>query len=226
MTVVVCESRVERSSACEPRSWSTELGGWASAAQAPRWVRWARPQRPPRASRTCLVVQSTATRRPGDLCSVHTATFSTLSRALRVVSRFSRSLSFPLPRGFPPFGTPSLTLSTSWELSSRVTILTPIRSGEEFRHQSTRFREVGGACGRRTLGGRPRMRSWETSARPRGGRRHAVPAAAWVRVLRDAVRLLPATDLAAGTAPASAPIATASPVAPCPPAPSPRPPSR
>lgn len=90
--------------------------------------------------------------------------------------------------------------------------------------QSKGTSRVGGARGRREIGGRPRMRSWASSARPRGGRRHAVPAAARVRVLR-AVQLLPAAARAAPRAPPTAP-AAASPVAPRPPAPSPRPPAR
>lgn len=213
---------------CGAWSGSVEHGGWASAAQAPRWVRWARPQRPPRASRTCLAVQSTAKRRPGDLCSVHAATFSTLSRALRVVSRFSRSLSFLLLRGLPRtqklefdiLSNTSRTLFPSFGICDR--------SGQvlSFDGDGRRYRQIDGARGRRTLGDRPRMRSWETSARPRGGRRHAVPAAAWVRVLRDAVRLLPTAAPAAGTTSATAPAAAASPVAPRLPVPDPRPPSR
>lgn len=56
---------------------------------------------PPRRAAHLPRRQSTATRRPGDLCSVHDATLSTLSRALCDVSRFSRTLSIPLPRGDP-----------------------------------------------------------------------------------------------------------------------------
>ncbi|KAJ2947098.1 hypothetical protein O0L34_g16444 [Tuta absoluta] len=83
--------------------------------------------------------QSTATRRLGDLCSVHAATFSTLSRALRDVSRFSRTLSFPLPRGLPRtsalatqlFAAPKLCLRifvnselhrSRWKTTARVAV--------------------------------------------------------------------------------------------------------
>lgn len=58
--------------------------------------------RPSRAPASPVAAQSTAIRRPGDLCSVHAATLSTLSRALRVVFRFSVLLSFPLPHVVVP----------------------------------------------------------------------------------------------------------------------------
>lgn len=47
------------------------------------------------------VAQSTATRRPGDLCSVHAATFLTHYRELCIVSRFSVSRSLATTRNLP-----------------------------------------------------------------------------------------------------------------------------
>ncbi|KAG7299560.1 hypothetical protein JYU34_016534 [Plutella xylostella] len=85
------------------------------------------PPAPPRAPRApAAAAQSTATRRPGDSCSAHSVTFSTLSRALCVVSRFFR-FSFPHFCGAPHLKPPRVStvgstrqVSTLKVLSSRV----------------------------------------------------------------------------------------------------------
>lgn len=51
-----------------------------------------------RAPHLAATAQSTATRRPGDLCSVHAATFLTHYRELHIVSRFSVSRSLASTR--------------------------------------------------------------------------------------------------------------------------------
>lgn len=214
-------------------------GGWARAAQAPRWIRWARPQRPPR----------DAAHLPRRSVHRHTPAWRLVLRARRhslhtlasPVRRFSLlpNAQFPAPSRRPGPSSTKTTRVSALSKALRATLenLWSSRVKLKLISKRPRFgllggraprscREVGGARGRRTVGGRPRMRSWETCARPRGGRRHAVPAAARVRVLRDAVRLLPAAVPAAGSAPAPAPVAVASSVAPCPPAPSPRSSSR
>lgn len=213
-------------------------GGWARAAQAPRWIRWARPQRPPR----------DAAHLPRRSVHRHTPAWRLVLRARRhslltlasPARRFSLLpyAQFPAPSRRPgPFPTKTTRVSTLsnalrailenlWSSRVKLKLISerPLRTTRLLGHLG----RVGKSTAREPSSdrGRPRMRSWETCARPRGGRRHAVPAAAWVRVLRDAVRLLPAADPTAGTAPAPAPAAIASPVTPGSPAPSPRSPSR
>lgn len=173
--------------------------------------------------------QSTATRRPGDSCSVHSVTFSTLSRALCAVvsTAFSdRSIPHPvaaakLPDALRSFPARSFQLSHSSKLGSsreaiRVPALQADRSASVVGKCWVRLSR-GGSAGRRrgcrrTVGvGRTCGR--EKVPRPPWGRRHAVPTAARLRVLRDAVRLLPAAVPAAGAASPTAAAAAASPAA-------------
>lgn len=101
----------------------------------------------------------------------HTPAWRLVLRArrhfLHTLASPTRRLSLLPIAQFPAPSRPSLyqnirvfKLSVTRELCSRVAILGPVRSDQELQRQQSRlYREVGGARGRRTLGGRPRMRS-------------------------------------------------------------------
>lgn len=135
-----------------------------------------------------------------------------------VVYRFLRQFSFPPRRSKLPATSPLEVFTFRTPLPRVSVFRRPRRRDRRTRPSGERAGAISELCAlQSSLGGCGRER---VCARPLGGRRHAVPAAARVRVLR-AVRLLPAVVVSAATAPASSSSASSSApsAAPCSPAP-------